>query len=337
MNAHNKYIEWEPLQSVAGLGFRRFNAENDYRLYLDLFNGCKEVNHIDRVMTLEDIKNDEKWTKNYDIHQNFLFVELEETPVGYFGYWWEMEIDGKVVYNPFGNLLPDFWGRGIAALMLQYAEDKCKEIAALKHGGMDRRLRIGLNEKASEKGNFLLGNGYAIERYFFAMDRPIDLPLGEHPLPEGVEIRSAEPAHFRAIWEADFENFKDHWGASDPSEEMYEAWQKDRMFLPSLWKIAWQGDNVVGIVQNMLDEEENQSFNRKRGYTENISVQRKWRGKGVASALIAESIRMFRDMGMDHTHLGVDADSPTRALKLYEDLGYVVDNDKTFIMLFKPF
>jgi len=109
------------------------------------------------------------------------------------------------------------------------------------------------------------------------------------------------------------------------------------MFQPHLWKIAWAGDQVVGVVQNMVDEEENRVYNRKRGYTENISVRRPWRGKGVASALIAESIRMFREMGMDHTHLSVDADSLTGALRLYQNIGYEVDDTQTSYNLCKPF
>ncbi|HOU00520.1 MAG TPA: GNAT family N-acetyltransferase, partial [Anaerolineaceae bacterium] len=66
-------------------------------------------------------------------------------------------------------------------------------------------------------------------------------------------------------------------------------------------------------------------------------VRRPWRGKGVASALIAESIRMFREMGMDHTHLSVDADSLTGALRLYQNIGYEVDDTQTSYNLCKPF
>lgn len=337
MDEQKRYLDWQPLAAIPGLRFRYFAGEEDHQVRLDLFNACKEVNGIDYVMTLEDIKNDEKWTKNYDINQQLLYVEMEDKPVGYLGYSWDNEPDGKIIYYPFGILLPGYWGRGIASLMLRYAEDKCKDIADAKHKGMDRRFRIWKKKKAVETVNFLREKGYAIERYFFAMDRPIELPLDEHPLPPGLEIRAVEPAHYRAIWNADNEAFRDHWGYTEPSEEMFEAWQNDRMFQPHLWKVAWDGDRVAGIVQNMVDEEENRTYNRKRGYTENISVGRAWRGKGVASALIAESIRMFRAMGMDHTHLSVDSENLSGALKLYQSLGYTVDEDQTSYNLFKLF
>ncbi|MGD9030598.1 MAG: hypothetical protein PVG25_12380 [Anaerolineae bacterium] len=34
------------------------------------------------------------------------------------------------------------------------------------------------------------------------------------------------------------------------------------------------------------------------------------------------SIRMFREMGMDETALGVDARNPVGALRLYQSVGY---------------
>lgn len=337
MNEQNMYIMWEPLNSIPGLKFRYFAGDDDYQIRLDIFDKCREVEGIEWVMTLDEFKNDEKWNKNYDIHRNLVYVEVDEKPVGYIGYHWDSEQDGKIIYFPFGMLIPSYRGQGIAALMLQYAEDRCREIAAEKHTGLDRRFRIWKKKKAVETVNFLLEKGYEIERYFFGMSRPIDLPLGEHPLPPGIEIRPVEPSHYRAIWNSSDEAFRDHWGYTEPTEEMFEAWQKERMFQPHLWKVAWDGDQVVGIVQNMLDGKENKINKRKRGYTENISVSRAWRGKGIAGALIAESIRMFRDMGMDHTYLSVDSENYSGALKLYQNLGYAVEEDQTSYNLYKPF
>ncbi len=80
--------------------------------------------------------------------------------------------------------------------------------------------------------------------------------------------------------------------------------------------------NVVGTVLNFVDEGENEKYHRKRGHTEDISVRKLWRGRGMAKALLARSLRMFRDMGFDSTTLGVDAENPTGALRLYENMGY---------------
>jgi ribosomal protein S18 acetylase RimI-like enzyme len=90
------------------------------------------------------------------------------------------------------------------------------------------------------------------------------------------------------------------------------------------------------MVRNFIDTLENQDQNRRRGYTEFISVRRPWRGKGLAKALIAESIRMFTEMGMQETALGVDTENPSSALKLYQKMGYVENPEKTFLVITKP-
>ena len=36
------------------------------------------------------------------------------------------------------------------------------------------------------------------------------------------------------------------------------------------------------MVRNFINHKENQEANRKRGYTENISVRRPWRRQGIA-------------------------------------------------------
>jgi len=321
-------IRWQPLEAVPGLSFRHFAGEEDYQLRLDIAIATKEINGVDWNMTLEDVVNDAKWTTNFDIHQQLVYVEVKGKPVGYFGYSWDTELDGKVLFLPFGTLLREYWGRGIADLMLQYAEEKCRQIAADMPADTEKSYRVWKKKKAVAFVRFLQANNYQIERYFNCMKRPIELPLDEHSLPPGMEIRPVEPAHYRAIWDATWEAFKDHWGYTPPTEEMYQVSLTDRFFQPHLWKVAWKGDQVCGVVHNFLDEQENEMYNRKRGYTEDISVRREWRGKGVAKALIAESIRMFREMGMDHTWLSVDSENTSGAHRLYESMGYSVVEDQ---------
>lgn len=335
MTAHLNQIDWPPLSAVPGLSFRHFTGEPDHAVRLDITNACKELNGIDWVITLDDIKNDEKWMANFDIHKHLIYVELDGTPVGYLGYSRETELDGTHIFFPFGNLLQEYWGRGIAGLMLRYVEDRCRQDAAELPADSRKLIRVWKKNKAVAIIRFLQDHGYQIERYFFAMSRPIDLPLDDYPLPPGVEIRPVEPAHYRAIWDAEQEAFRDHWGYTQPAESMFEAWQNDRLFKPQYYRVAWEGDQVCGMVLNFLDPEENETYHRKRGYTETISVRRPWRGKGVARALIAESIRMFRDMGMEETFLNVDTENTSGALNLYSGLGYTVEDDKTSCMLYK--
>ena len=63
----------------------------------------------------------------------------------------------------------------------------------------------------------------------------------------------------------------------------------------------------------MIWPEENESLGVKRGWLEHISVRRPWRKRGVAKALIADSLRMLRDMGMDEARARRRLGEPVRA------------------------
>ena len=163
--------------------------------------------------------------------------------------------------------------------------------------------------------------GCTIERYYHSMSRPLtDLP--ECPLPEGISVRPALPKDYRKIWEAANEAFKDEYGASDPTEEWYQSYISNPNFQPMLWQVAWDGNEVVGSVQNYVSLEENELEGHNRGYTEAISVRREWRGRGVASALICCSMAMFKALNMDEVALTANTQNPTGAMHLYTNLGY---------------
>jgi ribosomal protein S18 acetylase RimI-like enzyme len=87
------------------------------------------------------------------------------------------------------------------------------------------------------------------------------------------------------------------------------------------------------ILSNFF-EEENKTFNRKRGWTDPICTRRPWRRRGLARASLVKSIEMFKEMGFDDTALSVDTENPNCALKLYESVGY--ETDKTWISYRKP-
>jgi ribosomal protein S18 acetylase RimI-like enzyme len=69
-------------------------------------------------------------------------------------------------------------------------------------------------------------------------------------------------------------------------------------------------------------------------WTEDICVRRPWRRRGLARALLARSMRMFREMGYNQTSLGVDLENPLEAARLYESMGY--QNVCTFTDYRKP-
>lgn len=114
-----------------------------------------------------------------------------------------------------------------------------------------------------------------------------------------------------------------HWGYAEPTAANYEEWLEDPVaMMADLWQIAWDGDEVAGQVRSFINHQENADQGRRRGYTESISVRRPWRRRGLAQALIVNSLRILKERGMTEAALGVDTENTSGALRLYERCGF---------------
>jgi ribosomal protein S18 acetylase RimI-like enzyme len=57
------------------------------------------------------------------------------------------------------------------------------------------------------------------------------------------------------------------------------------------------------------------------GWIEDLAVLRPWRGRGIGLALLLQGLGALHRRGLRAALLGVDADSPTGATRLYERVG----------------
>jgi mycothiol synthase len=183
-------------------------------------------------------------------------------------------------------------------------------------------IGFGVLETIPAAMSFAASTDYKPVRYGFQMRRRLDDPIPEVQLPAGIELRTVREQDHRRIYDADVEAFRDHWEPRERDDDDFEATFAFPDLDTSLWRVAWEGDEVVGSVMNAIFTEENARTGESLGWLEHVSVRRAWRGRGVAKALIVSSLRAHRDRGVRFAALGVDGENPTGALALYEGLGF---------------
>jgi len=313
-----------------GLVLRRFQGESDYPKMLATIQGSKEADGIERSDTLEDIVHNYAHLVNCDPYQDMLLAEVDGQVVGYTRAWWNQNLNGEWFGYHLAFLLPVWRGKGIGSAFLMHNEARLQEVAdqltqdGFIHPEAPRYFEVFASDTEVSKENLLLKNGYAPIRHFFEMIR-LDLEdIPEAPMPAGLEVRPVCPEHLPKIWDAMQEAFRDHWNYTPPAEEDYLNWVDNPIQDRSLWKVAWDGDQVVGMVLSFINQDENREYNRKRGYTEEISVRRPWRKRGLARSLIVQSFHEIKKRGMTEAALGVDANNLSGALRLYESVGFQV-------------
>jgi mycothiol synthase len=310
--------------AVPGLAFRLFHGEADYPAMVAVIAGSKEADQIERTESVEEIAIQYRHLVNSDPEQDMLFVEVDGKVVGYGRVWWEQEENGPRRYGQNNFLLPAWRGNGLRRTMLDYCEGRLREIAAGHPLNGPRVFEAWAADTETHWESVLVEAGYQVVRYGLMMTRPNLEDIPDLPLPDGLEVRPVQPDQYRLVWDAASEAFRDHWGVSEEewAEEHYQHWIEHPTFQPHLWQVAWDGDQVAGMVQNFIDEEENREYGRKRGWTEGICVRRPWRRRGLAKALIARSFGVLKEQGMTEAALGCDAENLSGAVHLYRSMGF---------------
>lgn len=326
------------LPSLSPFTFRFWRGEDDLPQMLPVAQAAREADAIEDVMTLEELRHFYTHLINCDITTDLLLAEAQGQVVAYARAFWQPENDGARTYMVFGVVHPTWRRQGLGRALHRWGEARLREIA-LTHPAGPRGFRSFVHEAEVGKIKLLSSEGYAPQRYFYEMVRPTldDIPAA--PLPPGFEVRPVLPEHYRAIFAANAEAFRDHWGAMEVTEEYFDLWFNPNSpdFQPEIWKVAWevQTNEVAGMVLGYILENQNVKFQRLRGWTENIGVRRQYRKRGLASALIAENLRELKRRGMTEAALGVDSESLSGANRLYAQMGFRVI--KTNVAYWKEF
>lgn len=316
--------------AIPGLSFRHFRGDEDYPAMLEVNNSSKIADDLEHDLhTLETITHVYNSTRNHNPRKDVLLAEVDGKMVAYNRVYFERELDGTRTYWHFGFVMPEWRGKGLGRAMIHWAEAHAREIEAGQKEAAPTSVNSSAYSTMPGLENLLKTEGYTPVRYDYHMQTPDLDHIPDVPMPEGLEVRPVKPEHYRAIWEANVEAFRDHWGASEVEEEEFDNWVSGPMTQPELWMVAWDGDQVAGSILNYIIHDFNARTGRKLGYTESISVRRPWRRRGLARALLARSMQLHKDLGMERTALGVDTQNPSGALTLYESMGYQVVSQST--------
>lgn len=312
---------------VPGLTFRPYAGEGDVPELVRVANAELEADGIDERRTVEDVAaNLRHPSPGFDARRDLLVAEVDGEVVAHGRVDWVDTTDGLREYRTHGYVDPAWRRRGVGRALHRANVARLREIASEHDTDRPRWLGMWTNERSAGAMAIARSEAFEAVRWFFEMLRPrIDTePPDLPPMPAGLEVRPVEPDRLWQLWQADVEAFQDHWGGFDASEENFTRWQKSPEFDPSLFVVAWDGDEIAGGVMNAINAAENSQLGVRRGWLDSVFTRRPWRRRGLARALIARSLHLLAERGMDTAMLGVDADNPSGALGLYEGFGFAV-------------
>lgn len=237
-------------------------------------------------------------------------------PTGFAFVFWSGDAQGEA--EPFVH--PDYRGLGLGVALLETIEARAAELAAAAPSAARPRLHVFCGENKVRRRGWLLDHGYRAVRDSYLMVRELgEEPPATAPLAPGIELRPFVPGRDdAAVHAASEEAFADHF-LYDPSP--LDVWRthivERKGFDPSLWLVAWYGDEVAGEALGYADPQE--------GYVDSLSVRPRWRGRGLGLSLLTHVFVALHRRGLRKIRLGVDAQNPTGALAVYLKAGMRIE------------
>ena len=224
-----------------------------------------------------------------------------------------------------GRVDPDYWGQGVGRAMLLEAERRTQLLvpAAPPEGqvGMYHRL----NAADSQAVHLLESLGYTPIHPQWQMQLDLAQPPPDVDMPFGVVLRPVDPSKdFHPLHAAYFEAFANHWGVGYlPPDRWWAVMTGDPAnFDPVLWTVAEHDGQIVGfaLCDPALIHVPDMGLQPEAGFINAMGVVPTWRRRGVAQALLLETLRQFWARGKQRVCLGVMADN-VGAVALYEKAG----------------
>ena len=307
---------------VVDLSIRTYAGSADDRLVAELLRTANLFDGTDLVPSDEQVANEFAHPDGFVPTEDSFLGELggRVVAVGEVRY---VRRDDEHTFDLSGSVHPDVRRQGVGAALLARLETRATERAATLSAGP-----ISLDASAPELNlgfaALVEAAGYTPIRTFVEMIRRDLDEVVEPQLPAGLELSPVVAADLRKIYDAEAEAFRDHWGQRDWSDENFARMVDEPDLDLGLWRVAWDGDEIAGVVAAWIIAEENAALGLQRGWLEQISVRRPWRRRGLAAALILSACAGLRERGMTEVALGVDSTSLTGAFELYERLGFQI-------------
>ncbi len=221
--------------------------------------------------------------------------------------------DGKATVRIEGGVHPDYRGQGIGRQLMERLEPRAQQLAAERHPGIEVWLSASGGLPGASVRPLLEHRGYQLARYYHDLKRPL---TGELPDASDGRVEVYRPELADVIRLAHNEAFAEHWGSAPRNEEQWQEIVELRSFRPACSFVSLAEDGSVDAY--VLAS----AFMAHELYIGLVGTRPRARGRGLARACLAASLRAGAASGLTEVALAVDSENGSGAGRLYESMGF---------------
>jgi mycothiol synthase len=223
-----------------------------------------------------------------------------------------------------GGVHPGYRHRGVGAALMSWAETAAPPIHHDRFPDRAMSLATTCMSTNAHALTLYAANGYQPVRWFHAMARDLFAPIADAPVSDDVQIigyRTDLSEDARLVRN---EAFLDHWGSTQSTVRSWSHFMDFSGFRPQFSFLAYIDDEPVGMLISHEYDQPVETADVRDVYVAVVATRRTARNRGIASALLTRTLREAAAAGFTTCSLGVDADSMTGAVGVYERVGFAV-------------
>ncbi|NEP04737.1 MAG: GNAT family N-acetyltransferase [Okeania sp. SIO2G4] len=312
---------------------RSYQGENDLEAVAEFFQVCETVDRLDEWVSVSDLRqefNAPDVDRERDIR---LWKNGEGKLIGFGKLSIQEAVDGYFSFR----VHPTVRGEGIEQEIIRWGEARMEEVA--RERDVSVKLRSATRDDKTERIALLESCGFTPKRYFLNMERSLADPLPKPEFPIGFTLKShssaqfsgkQEQRHFLEAWvEMYNQTFIDHWNFHEWTVEKLEYKMSYPDYRQYLDLVALTADGTfAAFCICFIHPEDNQRKGTREGQIGDLGTRRGFRKRGLGKAMLLSGMERLQAVGMDKVRLGVDAENPSGANRLYESLGFRKVNTK---------
>jgi len=300
------------------LKIRGFVQGLDEKLWVKVWNKVAPEFEELRAFTVDDVIGFET-SPNFDAKGLFL-AELDGEPVGLLYAQVDRFREEKKGFIQVLAVVPEHRGKGIGKHLVN------KAIESFRERGMETVEAVATKKEAIK----LFENmGFKQIRLFSLMKRALDsLPqnIGENQEVVLRKLRNQDRADIELLTFLENDTFSEDYNFRPAKvEETEHMLNEHPIFREQEWLFADLDGEAVGYVGVGIDNKSNLEKNTKAGWIMDIGVLKPYRRTGIGKRLMIESMKLLKAKGMTEVMLGVDDQNPTKAMRLYDKVGFKVE------------
>lgn len=292
--------------------------------YAALLTAVEEVDDMHENYSTEDVA-EELGDPSRDLARDTWAIRQEGTLIAAGGVIGSSAVWDVHTVHVIGAVHPRHRRRGIGSLLLSAQLERAAGLHGERHPSVPGQLSVGVADHVQGAVALVRKAGLEPTRRFHDMERDLHAE-GPEPTDPAAPLRVVDwdPARDDEVRQAHNQAFRDHWGSTERDPAAWQQWfTGSRNFHGELSRLVLDDqDRLQAYLLGYFYDADQAATGLRDAYIGQLGTLPGARGRGAGTALLTHALAAYRTLGYDTASLGVDTENVTRALGLYERVGF---------------